>query len=115
MNKLLLHIEGFMVLLLTICLYVFFEFSWVWFFVLLLAPDLSMLGYLINHKTGAWIYNIFHTYSLSIGIVLFGFLLTNSILLALGLIMTAHISMDRMIGYGLKYPSGFKENHLNRV
>jgi uncharacterized protein DUF4260 len=27
----------------------------------------------------------------------------------------AHIGMDRMAGYGLKYASGFKDTHLGRV
>ncbi|QKY68362.1 DUF4260 domain-containing protein [Lentibacillus sp. CBA3610] len=115
MNRFLLHIEGFMVLLLTLSLYAFFEFSWLLFFVLLLAPDISMLGYLISNKAGAWIYNLFHTYSMAIAVVLCGLLFVNAIVLAIGLIWTAHIGMDRMIGYGLKYPSGFNENHLNRL
>ncbi|MFD1361798.1 DUF4260 domain-containing protein [Lentibacillus salinarum] len=115
MNKILLHIEGLMVLLLTLYLYAYFEFSWLLFFVLLLAPDISMLGYLISNKAGALIYNIFHTYSMAIAVVLYGLLFVNAIVLAIGLIWTAHIGMDRIIGYGLKYLSGFKENHLNRI
>jgi Domain of unknown function (DUF4260) len=26
-----------------------------------------------------------------------------------------HIGVDRAIGYGLKYPTGFKDTHLQRV
>ena len=33
----------------------------------------------------------------------------------LALIWIAHIGLDRAIGYGLKYASGFKETHLARV
>jgi hypothetical protein len=29
------------------------------------------------------------------------------------LIWTAHIGFDRMLGYGLKYPTRFKDTHLN--
>lgn len=115
MIKFLLHIEGFMVLLLTLYLYASFEFSWVLFLVLLLAPDISMLAYLINKKVGMRLYNLFHTYSLAIAVILCGLLFVNSIILAIGLIWTAHIGMDRMVGFGLKYPSGFKDNHLNRM
>ncbi|KKB35215.1 hypothetical protein QY97_01956 [Bacillus thermotolerans] len=35
--------------------------------------------------------------------------------LAVGLIWSAHIGMDRAIGYGLKYSTHFKDTHLNRV
>lgn len=27
----------------------------------------------------------------------------------------AHIGADRLLGYGLKYPSSFKDTHLQRV
>jgi hypothetical protein len=33
----------------------------------------------------------------------------------LGLIWFAHIGVVRAIGYGLKYPTGFKDTHLQRV
>ncbi|SET18837.1 protein of unknown function [Salinibacillus kushneri] len=115
MNKILLHTEGFAVLALSVYFYEYSQFSWVLFFILLLAPDISMLGYLLNNKVGAILYNLFHTYSLSIGFIICGIVLFNSTLLAIGLIWSAHIGMDRMIGYGLKYPAEFKDTHLNRV
>ena len=115
MIKMLLHIEGFAVLVLSLYFYGYSQFSWVLFFILLLAPDISMLGYLLNNKVGAMLYNLFHTYSLSIGTVICGSVLSNSTVLAIGLIWSAHIGMDRMIGYGLKYPTKFKDTHLNRV
>jgi hypothetical protein len=31
------------------------------------------------------------------------------------LIWGAHIALDRVLGYGLKYPDGSKETHLGRV
>jgi hypothetical protein len=34
---------------------------------------------------------------------------------AVALIWVTHIGVDRAIGYGLKYPSGFKDTHLQRV
>jgi hypothetical protein len=74
-----------------------------------------MLGYLYNNKVGAWLYNVFHTYIITIIVIFCGLLLTNPTVLAIGLIWSAHIGMDRMIGYGLKYPTAFKDTHLNRV
>lgn len=34
---------------------------------------------------------------------------------AIGIIWSAHIGMDRMFGFGLKYSTGFNDNHLNRI
>ncbi|RKQ33951.1 DUF4260 family protein [Oceanobacillus halophilus] len=36
-------------------------------------------------------------------------------LIIVGLIWTAHIGMDRMIGFGLKYPTAFKDTHIQRI
>jgi hypothetical protein len=115
LNKIILHVEGFAVLALSIYFYGYSQFSWVLFFILLFSPDISMLGYLFNNNIGAMLYNVFHTYIISIGVVICGLILTNETILAIGLIWSAHIGMDRMIGYGLKYPTEFKDTHLNRV
>lgn len=115
MIKILLHLEGLAVLLLSLYYYNYFQFSWILFFVLLLVPDVSMIGYLVNERIGAIFYNIMHTYSLAILIIISGLLLSNSLVLAIGLILATHIGMDRMIGYGLKYSTSFKDTHLNRI
>lgn len=115
MNKFLLHAEGFAVLILSLYFYGHSQFSWIAFGFLLFTPDLSMIGYFFNHHLGSLLYNLFHTYSLSIVLIMFALLLSNQNLLAIGLILSAHMGMDRMMGYGLKYPSAFKETHLQRV
>lgn len=115
MSKILLHVEGFAVLSLSVYIYGHSNLSWILFLILLLSPDLSMLGYVFGHKIGAIIYNIFHTYSLSICVAVCGFILSHEAIFAIGLIWSAHIGMDRMFGFGLKYPTAFKETHLNRV
>lgn len=115
MNKILLQLEGAAILLLSLYFYSYNQFSWLLFFVLLFVPDISMIGYLFNNKVGAVLYNLFHTYSLPIGAVILGVLLSSGVVLEIGLIWSAHIGMDRMIGYGLKYSTHFKDTHLNRV
>ena len=55
------------------------------------------------------LFNIFHTYITAIIVIFLGVLLSNSTALAFGLIWSAHIGMDRMIGYGLKYSTEFKD------
>jgi len=115
MNKLILHLEGLAVLLLSLYFYWTNDFSWILFIILLFVPDLSMLGYLMNNKIGAVIYNIFHTYIFPIVLIFISLIADQSTLLAIGLIWAAHIGMDRLVGYGLKYPTEFKDTHLNRV
>lgn len=115
MNKILLQLEGAAILLLSLYFYSYNQFSWLLFFVLLFVPDISMIGYLFNNKVGTVLYNLFHTYSLPIGAVILGVLLSSEVVLEIGLIWSAHIGMDRMIGYGLKYSTHFKDTHLNRV
>jgi hypothetical protein len=115
MVKKLIHAEGFVVLLAAIYIYSLNEFSWWMFFLLLLAPDLSMLAYLINQQIGTQIYNWFHTYVISILFSLVGVVLGIDVVYMLGLIWTAHIGMDRLVGYGLKYPSSFKETHIQKI
>lgn len=115
MNKLVLQIEGLAVLITCIYFYAYQDFSWLLFLVLFFAPDISMIGYLINSHLGAKLYNLFHTYIIPIILILVGVAMSINLLLLLGLIWTAHIGMDRMLGYGLKYPTGFKDTHLTRV
>lgn len=115
MNKIFLHIEGLVVFVLCLWLYGHYHFNWILFLIFLFAPDISMFGYLVNNKIGAVIYNIFHTYTVTILVVVFGIMFSAPTIMAIGLIWSAHIGMDRMFGYGLKYRTEFKDTHLNRV
>ena len=100
---------------LALLLYWYIGGSWLVFALLLLAPDLSMIGYLGGPNIGATAYNIAHTYLLPAVLVAAGLLSTSTLLLALGVIWFAHIGMDRAVGYGLKYSSGFRDTHFDRV
>lgn len=111
----LLHIEGLVVLALSTYFYFYLQFSWIVFVILLLAPDLSAFGYLKNNKVGSILYNLFHTYSIPLAIIIYSVLVDSHISLMIGLIWVAHIGMDRMFGYGLKYPTKFQDTHLNRI
>lgn len=110
-----LRIEGAAMLLASVALYGVNGGGWLLFVVLLLSPDLSMLGYLAGVRTGAVVYNVFHAYPLPALLALYGVFAGGGTILSLALIWLAHIGMDRMAGYGLKYPTGFKDTHLNRV
>ena len=86
--------------------------SWMLLALLFLLPDLSMLGYLLNSRAGAWIYNAAHSY-VTPAVLAGGFwLAAGSRPSALWLAWFAHIAFDRMLGFGLKYPDAFRHTHL---
>ncbi len=86
--------------------------SWMLFALLFLLPDLSMLGYLLNSRAGAWFYNAAHSY-VTPAVFAGGFwLASGSRPSALWLVWFAHIAFDRMLGFGLKYPDAFRHTHL---
>ncbi len=89
--------------------------SWLWFAVFFLVPDLFMLGYLKGRRVGAFVYNLAHTY-IGPSLLLAVWLISPEVeVLRIATVWTAHIGLDRMLGYGLKYPTAFKDTHLHRV
>ena len=91
------------------------EYAWWLFPALIILPDLSMIGYAFNTKVGAFSYNLFHHKLLAIGIFTIGFWLGNSAVELAGIILFGHAAMDRIFGYGLKYPDDFKHTHLGWI
>ncbi len=112
-----LKVEG--LALLVASVYFYFAHAdggWIMFAVLLLAPDVSLLGFVTeDNRIGAVIYNAVHNYVLVAGLIVIGAALDSSLAVQLGLILAAHVSMDRAIGYGLKYTTHFKHTHLQAV
>lgn len=115
MPNILLRMEGTAVFIATLIFYGQSGFNWWTFILLLLAPDLAALGYLHSEAFGSLCYNIVHTYVLPIALGLLALLLHFEPGLQLATIWLAHIGLDRMVGYGLKYPNGFKTTHFNKV
>jgi hypothetical protein len=111
----LLRTEGVALLATRVRLYQRNGGSWLLFGALLFAPDLSMLGYLAGPKVGAAIYNAFHTYAMPAVVGALGMLFASPLAIVVSLIWFAHIGVDRAVGYGLKYPTSFKDTHLQRV
>jgi len=100
--KVYLHLEGLVVLVAACVAYNSLGASWGKFALLFLVPDVSMIGYLGGRAVGAWLYNAVHSY-------------LGPAILWVCLIWAAHIGFDRLLGYGLKFATGFKDTHLNRV
>lgn len=115
MPGLLLRLEGLTAFLAAVILYAHMGFSGVAFILFLLAPDLAMVGYKVNPRIGALMYNLAHLYTVPALLLVAGWALSIPTLLQAGLIWMAHIGMDRGVGYGFKYATEFKDTHLNRV
>jgi Domain of unknown function (DUF4260) len=111
----LLHAEGAAVAVAAVALYVDGGFEWWLLLVLALAPDLSIAAYLAGPRVGAVAYDLAHTYVWPVALAALGAVTETDVAVRLGLIWLTHIGVDRAIGYGLKYPTGFKDTHLQRV
>ena len=110
----LLRIEGLAMLLASIIVYVWLGGPWLaW--LLLLAPDLAMIGYRQGPRFGAMTYNLAHLEALPIALALIGTATGLPALVFTGLIWLAHIGMDRALGYGLKLETAFADTHLGRI
>ncbi|MEP7103080.1 MAG: DUF4260 domain-containing protein [Candidatus Dojkabacteria bacterium] len=113
--KTLLKIEELSQFILALYLYSMLPYSWILFIVLLLAPDLGMIGYLINPKIGSITYNLTHHKAIGITLYLIGLITSVNIFSLIGIIIFAHSSMDRVLGYGLKFQDSFSNTHLGKI
>jgi len=109
------HLEGAAIFVTAIYFYHAGHFSWWRFAALFLAPDLFMLGYLKDAKWSAPVYNLVHTLVGPLLLIGIGFAFNALPYLPYALIWLALIGMDRALGYGLKYPTFFKDTHLQHV
>jgi hypothetical protein len=110
-----LRLEGFAVFAMAITAYAHTGHSWLLFALLLLSPDLSIIGYLMGSKIGAATYNLFHSYAGPAALWLVGVALGDQAPTAIALIWFTHIGLDRALGYGLKFITSFKHTHLGTI
>lgn len=111
----LLKLEEAIIFLLCIFLFSRLNLAWWWFPALLLLPDLGMIGYLVNTKTGALTYNFVHHRAVASGLAVYAITYGNDYWKLAAIILFAHISMDRALGYGLKYNDSFHNTHLGFI
>jgi hypothetical protein len=111
--RLWLRLEGLVVLVLAVYLYARGGHSWVVFAALFFVPDISFAAYLAGPRIGAAVYNVAHSYvgPWLVGLALFA----TGATLMWALIWGAHVGFDRALGYGLKYPTAFRDTHLGRI
>lgn len=109
--RLLLQLEGAMVLAVATVLYARTGSSWGLFGILFFTPDVVMLGYVSGPRVGAALYNLGHSYPLPLALWIFG----PAAAAPFALIWIGHIGFDRLMGYGLKYATAFQDTHLGRI
>ena len=113
--KNLIRLEEIAMLCISIYVLYLLKADWWFYLLMLLGPDISMLGYLAGPKVGAFTYNLFHHKLISIAVFIAGVITSTWILQVIGIILFGHSSMDRIFGYGLKYNSAFSDTHLGKI
>jgi hypothetical protein len=113
--RILLRLEGLTLFAGMLLLYWIWGGSWWVFVILFLAPDLSFIAYLADPKIGAVVYNAAHSYMAPVALLTAGFAAGEPLVLSIAMIWLAHIGIDRALGYGLKYQTGFGFTHLGRI
>lgn len=91
------------------------NYAWWWFLCLILVPDFAMIGYFFGDKIGAFCYNFFHHRAIAILVYFIGIYFHQNEIILAGIILFSHAAFDRMLGYGLKYETGFKYTHLGKI
>ena len=80
-----------------------------------LAPDISLFGYVAGVRFGAALYDVAHFEGWPVALGAAGVMSGSDVAVQVALIWLAHTGVDRLLGYGLKYPSSFRDSHLQRV
>lgn len=122
--KTLLRLEELAQLLVCLGLFFLWDVHWWTYVLLLIGPDIGMLGYLVSPKVGAVTYNLTHHKALAISLIALGFGLSSIApawaaweepLILTGVVLFGHSCLDRMLGYGLKFGDHFQHTHLGWI
>ncbi len=116
MVKVILRLEALLIFLLSLFFFsALNNVSWLAIIAFWILPDISIAGYLLNKTLGRIIYNLVHNYLPASFVVFVGMLSQSDVIMAFGIAYVSHIALDRALGFGLKYQSGFKDTHLQKV
>ena len=113
--KRILQLEELLLFILAIWAYQYLPYAWYWFLIMLLVPDVSLMGYLGGNDLGKNLYNLFHNRFLVVLIGLLGWKLDNSMLQFWAVVFFAHIALDRALGMGLKLNGGVHYTHMGPI
>ena len=112
----LLRVEGLAAFAVATAAYFVDGGGWLLFVALVLAPDLSIAGYLAASRAGAVAYNAAHRAALPALLLAGAWYVGWPLGVDVALVWLAHLGIDRAAGFGLKYPgAAFSETHLQRV
>lgn len=111
----LLDLEELGLFSLTILLFARLDYVWWVYPLLLLTPDLGMIGYAFGPRLGAATYNLTHHKGLGAALYALGLIAPGQPLAVTGLIVIGHSSLDRVFGYGLKHLDDFHHTHLGWI
>ncbi len=114
MVRTIVRLESLLVFLICLIAFAIYGANW-WLFLAWILPDIGIVGFLKNAKFGDFTYNFSHNYLFSTGIILLGIGLENDTLTALGIIFCSHVALDRLLGFGLKYPGSFKDTQIQKL
>ncbi|MFN8050659.1 MAG: DUF4260 domain-containing protein [Acidimicrobiales bacterium] len=113
--RLWLRLEAATLLVGSLIAYAEIGFSWWLVAIVVLLPDLFMVGYLGGTRLGAVLYNVAHAIPVPAVLVAAGWWQHWPSLIAIALVWFAHIGLDRLMGYGLKYADHFQHTHLGWI
>jgi hypothetical protein len=113
--KLLIKLEELAMFILALSGLYYLNAEWWYYLLLLLGPDISMIGYFAGNKAGALLYNLFHHKAIAIVAFIIGMYFHEETVVLISIILFGHSSMDRFFGYGLKLNKGFKFTHLGNI
>ena len=111
----LLRLEELLMFALGVFLFTFLNYAWWVFLVLILTPDVSMIGYALNANVGAYCYNLLHHKGIGTALFIFGWIYNWEAVALAGIILFSHSALDRVFGYGLKFTDSFQHTHLGNL
>jgi hypothetical protein len=113
--KTLIKLEEIGVFLFSIYLFSLLSYPWWVYPLFFFASDLSMLGYIGGPRLGAISYNLIHHKAIALGLYVAGAFLHVPVISLIGILFLGHSSLDRVLGYGLKYGDSFNHTHLGAI
>jgi hypothetical protein len=113
--KTILQLENLAGFLFSIYVFSLLSYPWWVYLLLFLIPDLSILGYAVGPRVGAFTYNLIHHKAVSLALIVLGSVLSIPVISLAGAVLLGHSSLDRVMGYGLKYNDSFKHTHLGPI
>jgi hypothetical protein len=113
--KTLLKLEDVALFVLSLLLFARQPYAWWLYPLLILAPDLGMIGYVFGPRVGATTYNATHHLGVAVACYAIGTLAGLPVLALIGVVVLGHSSLDRLLGYGLKYGDSFRHTHLGWI